>query len=389
MMFWGCSGLKTIDLSRLDTRKVTKMSEMFMLCTGMTHLDLSNFDTSNVDNDEGFEYMFYGCMNLTSLNLSSFNTSKLQSLYCTFMGCESLKEIDLSNFDTEKVRAMAFMFYSCKNLQTIYVGEKWNTGNLTNPEDNLMFVDCNQLVGSKGTCYDANHTDTEYAHVDGENGAPGYFTLAYMDDGVSYLPSDDGSLQVRNATCKEVVDIPSSLYVEGQSMPVKGIRNEAFMDNSDLVIVSIPESIESIGTSAFAGCSGLKIIYCYATDPVALGSANARVFTRAGEEIALSVFEGVDKNSCVLYVPKGCTGKYKTASGWKEFAHIEEMPSNVKGDVNDDGVLDDKDLKAVADHIIGKTPEGSFDVNIADINKDEKVNAADLVFFVKLMGQKR
>ena len=55
------------------------------------------------------------------------------------------------------------------------------------------------------------------------------------------------------------------------------------------------------------------------------------------------------------------------------------------GDVNDDDVLDKKDLKAVVNHIMGKPQEGTFDVNKADVSKDGNVDAADVVTLIKLM----
>ena len=59
----------------------------------------------------------------------------------------------------------------------------------------------------------------------------------------------------------------------------------------------------------------------------------------------------------------------------------------VIGDVNDDKVLDDNDLKAVVDYIMGRTPEGFFDPDKANLNHDEDVNAADVVLLINLLGQ--
>ena len=59
----------------------------------------------------------------------------------------------------------------------------------------------------------------------------------------------------------------------------------------------------------------------------------------------------------------------------------------VIGDVNDDKALDDNDLKAVVDYIMGRTPEGFFDPDKANLNHDDDVNAADVVLLINLMGQ--
>lgn len=50
--------------------------------------------------------------------------------------------------------------------------------------------------------------------------------------------------------------------------------------------------------------------------------------------------------------------------------------------------MDENDLNAIINHIMGNPQEGSFDVNMADVNKDGDVNAADVVFLAKMLGQK-
>lgn len=57
----------------------------------------------------------------------------------------------------------------------------------------------------------------------------------------------------------------------------------------------------------------------------------------------------------------------------------------IVGDVNGDDVVDEEDLKAVINHILDKPQEEEFDVNMANINKDDKVDVADVVLLIKLM----
>ena len=66
------------------------------------------------------------------------------------------------------------MFIHCNNLRTIYVGDGWTTASMRYTWD--MFKDCTSLVGGKGTTYDVNHVDVDYAHIDGGTSNPGYFT---------------------------------------------------------------------------------------------------------------------------------------------------------------------------------------------------------------------
>lgn len=87
-MFRGCSRLISVDLSGLDTSKVTEMgredtweSGMFSGCTRLAYLDVSSLDTSNVTS---MGCMFEGCAALTSLDLSGFDTSNVTCMDGTF-----------------------------------------------------------------------------------------------------------------------------------------------------------------------------------------------------------------------------------------------------------------------------------------------------------------
>jgi len=69
---------------------------------------------------------------------------------------------------------MRHMFSSVTNLKTIYVSDKFNTGNVTNSSG--MFTGSTNLVGGKGTKYNSSYVDKTYARIDGGTSNPGYFT---------------------------------------------------------------------------------------------------------------------------------------------------------------------------------------------------------------------
>ena len=173
---------------------------------------------------------------------------------------------------------------------------------------------------------------------------------------------------------------------DGKEYLVTAISDDAFKGNTSLTKVTIPESIGHIGNNAFAGCIGLQIIYCYATEPIALGSEKVTVRTRAvsGEMPTSTVFAEVNKESCILYVPKKCGEKYRNADGWCEFQNILEMVSDILGDANNDGNLDQKDIDAVIHYIMtGDTNNFIFDN--ANVNGDNKVDIADIVLLVNII----
>ena len=209
-------------------------------------------------------------------------------------------------------------------------------------------------------------------------------TAIFVEDDVAYKKQDDNSAAISdNGNAKGVVIILATVTHEGIEYPVKSIGEEAFNGNKDLTLICIPESIEQIGKNAFAGCSNLKAIYSYNENPIALSSDKATVRTRANgeEKSASTVFDGVDKELCILYVPKNSSSKYRSAEGWGEFQNIVEMVSTISGDANNDGKVNSEDISAISDYITeGKTKAFLF-MN-ANVNNDKKVDVADIVLLV-------
>ena len=138
-MFSGCSLLRSLDLSGLDTSKVTDMSSMFYNCSSLESLDLSSFDTSKVTD---MSNMFYNCSSLESLDLSSFDTSKVTGMSWMFSGCSLLKSLDLSGLDTSSATGMYSMFSDCSSLESLDLSS-FDTSRLTGMSK--MFYNCSSL----------------------------------------------------------------------------------------------------------------------------------------------------------------------------------------------------------------------------------------------------
>ena len=97
---------------------------------------------------------------------------------------------------------------------------------------------------------------------------------------------------------------------------VTSIGSSAFRECSGLTSVSIGNSVTSIGNYAFSDCSGLTSVTSLNIIPPTLGS---RVFYYVPAY-------------CVLYVPEGCVGAYQSAVDWKNFGTILEIqPGGVEG----------------------------------------------------------
>ena len=79
------------------------------------------------------------------------------------------------------------------------------------------------------------------------------YAVYYDYDGVG---SDYCMIQGYSGTDTELV-IPSTVIYDGTEIPVMEIRQEAFLDNTSITSVTIPEGVTSIGYKAFSGCTSL------------------------------------------------------------------------------------------------------------------------------------
>ena len=249
-MFWGCSNLTSLDVSGFKTDNVTNMSYMFTGCSGLTSLDVSGFKTGNVtnmsnmfsgcsglasldvsgfknDNATDMGYMFYGCSGLTSLDVSGFKTDNVTDMSGMFSSCSSLTSLDVSGFKTDNVTNMGSMFHSCSLLKTIYASEKWNMSNVV--ASSYMFTGCNKLTGGAGTTYQSTHFDGDYARIDGGLENPGYFTYKENTNAIHTVEDhkDNGSIYglsgVRLRSSEKNTDgLKSGIYlVNGKKLMVK------------------------------------------------------------------------------------------------------------------------------------------------------------------------
>lgn len=119
--------------------------------------------------------------------------------------------------------------------------------------------------------------------------------------------------------------IPETVVHNGVTYTVTEIVEGAFENNTQLTDITIPASITSIKGNAFKGCSNLKSITIYVVTPINLSAASARSMTT--RSAGSSIFEGVNKKTCILYVPEGSVDLYKAADVWNEFVNIRAIGS--------------------------------------------------------------
>ena len=115
-MFYNCSTLTSLDVSKFNTAKVTNMTGMFYGCSGVKVLNISNFSTSNVTI---MRNMFYKCSGVTTLDVSKFNTSNVTDLSGMFTYCSNVKGLNVKSFVTTKSTDFKNMFFGCDALTSL------------------------------------------------------------------------------------------------------------------------------------------------------------------------------------------------------------------------------------------------------------------------------
>lgn len=205
-----------IDVSGLNTSKVTNMYQMFNYCKNITNLDLSSFDTSKVTE---MANMFYSCSNLTSLILSSFNTSSVTNMYGMFSGCSKLTNLDLSGFDTSKLVSMQQMFYSCKNLTNLDLSN-FDTSKVTNMLG--CFQTCTSLETLNISTFDFSKltgTSSTYSLKDMFSNCSNLTNLTFGNNlGLGYTANENSTYSMlvlsscSNLTHDSLMDVINKLY---------------------------------------------------------------------------------------------------------------------------------------------------------------------------------
>lgn len=122
-LFYGDSALTSVDLSGWDTSKVQDTAFMFLSDPLLKEIKgVESLNTSSLTN---MRAMFFGCSSLTNLNLSKWNTAKVTDFSDSFGGMSNLEKLDISSFSNPAATdpdALSKMFYEDYKLWRLSLG---------------------------------------------------------------------------------------------------------------------------------------------------------------------------------------------------------------------------------------------------------------------------
>jgi len=247
--FYGCSGLASVDIPN----SVTSIGGgAFIGCSGLTSVDIPNSVTSIGG------AAFSGCSGLTSIIIPSSVTS-IGSF--AFGRCSSLTSVVIEDgtttLDLQHQTLSTDQFYDCP-IETLYLGRNLNyyyyASSPFKDKTTLKKVSIGNLVTSigGGVFYGCSGLEGVYisdlaAWCNIEFSTGYLYNSFYYANPLSYAHH----LYLNGEEIKDLI-IPDSITSIGAG---------AFYGCSGLTSVTIPNSVTSIGREAFDGCSGLEGVY--------------------------------------------------------------------------------------------------------------------------------
>mgnify|MGYP004617225243 FL=1 len=134
---------------------------------------------------------------------------------------------------------------------------------------------------------------------------------------------------------------------------VESIGADAFK-YSDLTEITIPNSVKSIGASAFSGCDGLTEINI--PESVKLINSNAFSYCSNLSKVTIrnpkcSLSKSGIPKSATIYGYEDSTAQIYAEDNGNEFIILDSSISGIKGDANGDGTVDVADVVAVSAYV--------------------------------------
>ena len=338
-LFQRQENLKTINI---EAKVTTLANSMFSGCSGLTEVTLP--DTLEIVPIGAFQ----GCTNLTSITLpqnvkevgaSAFEKSGLQTIVIpsgvteiqksTFANCSNLQTISgLENVNSIGEEA----FYQCISLNTIEGLHQLKT------IDTRAFYQCAHDIGG------IKKIDIDWSKVE---------SIGNQAFGIAFA-KDAETITLDEKTFESLKKIGEQAFAKAQNMTghlfipegVEAISQMAFM-KTNIVNITLPNSVKNIGFMAFASCANLESI--------TIGSDNSSKLTN----IESGAFTGDSKiTSVIIHTSKDSIPGISDKTFPKNVTPIYTVPS----------INDKKDFQGIID-------EATEESVIISLNEDTRLTS--------------
>ena len=377
------AAVTTLNRAFKNNQTITSFNEL-QYFTGLTTLNSSEF---------------YNCQNLTSITIPTSVTAIGNN---AFYHCSSLSDITIPNSVTSIGN---YAFCDCYALASVIIP------NSVTSIGNYAFIYCQNLtcvtignsvtsIGDGAFCSCIDLTSVTIPNSVTTIGERAFvychgLTSIMVESGNPYYDSRDNcNAIIKTATntllfgCMNTI-IPNSVTSIGKSAfyfcygltsviipnSVTTIGESAFEYCNGLTSVTIGSSVTSIGYRAFSSCNALTDVYSHIKDLTNV--------SYGGDFFYLSSDIYSDRT---LYVPKGTAGDYQANENWYPyFGNIVEMePEVVPGDVDGDGVIGIGDVTGIIDLILAGNATIE-DYPAADANGDDIISIADVTHLIDII----
>ena len=307
--FQGCSSLTKLTL---PSRVASIGRWAFYGCSGLTELTLP-------DTLECIEaFAFCGCSGLTELTLP--NRVRIIEV-SAFYGCSGLTELTLPN-SVKIIGDGAFAY--CSGLEKITVesgnsryDSRDNCNSIIDKKTNTLIAGCKNSVIPNGVTSIGDSAFgwcSEFTELVLPNSVTSIVESAFAYcSGLEKITVESGNSRYDSRdNCNSIIETATNTLIAGcknSVIPnsVTSIGDSAFEGCTGLTELTLPKSVKSIVDSAFYGCSDLSKITSLAEIPPMCG---------------FKVFNGVNKTNCELIVPEGSVAAYTRAEDWNKFSNI-------------------------------------------------------------------
>lgn len=324
--FESCKSLKAI---KIPSGVTAIPSSCFRECSSLESVTISEGVTSIAG------FVFYHC-NLNALTLPE----SLETIgRYAFDSNRSLKSVNIPA-KVKTIGERAFSYCGLTDLvipegvQTIgdYAFEDNSLQNLTLPStitsignkaflynNNLQSITCNAATPptlgdnafSSGIMSDVKvplASIAAYRKAYGWKDFSNYYGGEEIIDGVAYRIDDKGAYVQAAIMTESEVSLAENVAFEGAQYPLYKIADKAFAGNGSITLVTVPATVETIGSNAFDGVT-YPIIKIKATTPPVLASK-------------LPMLSAI--------VPPASVKAYKAANYWKDMTIIGEGKNDIE-----------------------------------------------------------